>query len=479
MDSEISITQYFIIILDYIRSESNFMDNTIKNLYCDANSQWLKKIDDLIIKNKETFDTLSDKISIAYKKDKDLKDGYSKLGLYALKQSNYQKAKQCFEKDFSIKKATWKMKKEYLGALFYSGTSNQYESWIKTIYDEHPEAQDAYATIALLKLKPCPFRNQIVNRKTPTDYHEIKEYFEKDKKLNKLSLKMMPDYIRTLALLGLFDDCHKIIDKIYNKETKAKDLFSNLAMTLPHRVNITKRLEYFEKDFRLGQMTDVMELQYMATLYKSGQKNYALRRIEKLYSNNSNLVGGYAQIALLVYLPELDIENALKFLEKDKNLNRLRKNQIPKLIYCHYLRNGLEKAKQIIENFYDTHPDLSDLYCNLAIELNGKVAKELFEKDFSLNKATWSMKLTYIKILFTFSKEDNCKKWLDRIHTEKPSAFDVYGTLGFLYEKINNIEKAISYYEMDFKKDKLSTYLKTRYYLCLFKSKLEKGQLNK
>ena len=82
------------------------------------------------------------------------------------------------------------------------------------------------------------------------------------------------------------------------------------------------------------------------------------------------------------------------------------------------------------------------------------------------------MKVKYLTVLFKLNLRSKCKKWVECIYKDHPLAFNAYGTLGNLFEKENDLEKATFYYKIDYKKNKLSTCFKKCYYICKFQLKI-------
>ena len=149
-------------------------------------------------------------------------------------------------------------------------------------------------------------------------------------------------------------------------------------------------LPYLKQDYKSKRISTEWQLNYAQTVTVCGEFNNAVDLVAEAYLKDESLCNGYSRISYMQYmLDNFSPKEALKYFEKDYNLEKLNKNYL--LIYTSFLshENQKEKAISIISKYEKRFGRLNNSnallawYHYLAFKNNPKSVFEAFQKDKS------------------------------------------------------------------------------------------------
>jgi tetratricopeptide (TPR) repeat protein len=346
----------------------------------------------------ERWEPASQIIAQAYAIDRNLIDGYAFLGSVLRAYAQFEGALIYYEKDNNLNRLSPLSRIIYAQLLARAGMVVKAENEVQRAYDEDTGLRDGFAFIGTV------YRLEM-------QYDLALKYYEKDRKLEKLSPAQRHIFADQLSRTGQMREAITEIERGYQEAPDLKNGFARVGNVLRSYGKFEDALRFYVLDRRENRLTSWHLCIYAELLAKKGRYKKAIYEIECACTlpieqgkdrANSNWVSGNT----------LKREMANDILKRDLANSRISLPWLQRLSFFFAKAGKVQKALCVCEFIFESYPNVQNVFSNLAInikEIFPLKAKKCFEKDYFSNRQTLSMMVNYLEFLLDYEFLEEAK----------------------------------------------------------------------
>ncbi len=256
------------------------------------------------------FDKAIEYIEKTYKKDKEFKDLFVRLGWIKMKYRDWNKALMIAEIDEERGRLSDVCKIQYALICGRNGKIAKAEKIIEDVYDRDHLSFDGFSQLGWMHTE---------NRNWQIAY----DYFLKDFIRNRLSDLWKVNFAIICIYMNRLNFANELIKDIYSKNNYVYDAFAKLGLSLYYTTKKVKiLLEFLEKDEKYNRKSIEGDIIYAMALCGNQKEKEALDLIKEIYSKDNNINDTYSVVGW--QLIELNFpEHGLRTMEIDYIENRM------------------------------------------------------------------------------------------------------------------------------------------------------------
>ena len=407
-------------------------------------------------------------IAEAYQQMEDLEDGYAFLGSIEKAFCRYEKALYYYEKDRRLNRITPESRLILANLLARFERVNEAEEEVLKSYSENQIAIDGFALIGSV------FRNN-------GRFKEALPFYERDRKLNRLSPKNRHIFADQLARSGRLQEAEDEISIGYTENSYLRNGYARIGNILRAKSEFKEALNYYERDFRQERISATHRIIYAELLARIGKIKAALNEVEIAYGEYPNIKDGIARCAWVFYWEKKEYDKLIELLTIDQNKGRLSPGWGLNLAKAYAGAGNITSAKNLIAKFYKRDSTLTNGYFQCAWQYYWPRAEyqkvvEFGEMDMKRERLTPACKL---KMALAYAADGNIQNALENVsqaYAKSDDLKDGYARCAWhFYWPRQAYAKLIGLFERDNKKNRLSP----RWKLFLAQAYAISGNINK
>lgn len=312
----------------------------------------------------------------AYKKDSDVKNGFTLMAKEACAQGELLQAKKLIELDMEHERTDSKgdiIKSEILASLKESELAKKK---FNRIYIEDNKLLSIYFEVAKdLDLKGIINEQELLEG--------VESFFvETYRKNNRLMAGEITNY--------------------YDANALSVDIFSRIGnIHRERRLDLREGLALMQRDYALERQSPEWTLRMAEMYLRCNDLKSALRLVASVYRDNPSIKDGYGRLGCL--LASQNLEAGRRLAARDLNSSRLSNQWKIHFALLEYKLGRKDAAFTLIDRTYGADPSMKDAYIALAL-LESKAGRhlqalDLAERDFISNRLSEKGKVLYAKFV--------------------------------------------------------------------------------
>jgi tetratricopeptide (TPR) repeat protein len=280
--------------LGWIEAENQNWVNALEIMNLDREAKRLSTIWQVnlaqMVARSGKFDRAKEMITIAYAMNKDLKDGFARLGWIKVENQDWAGALELMERDSKIKRLSSAWQRNMAMAQVFNGDFAIAIKFVEEQYVLDNSAVDGYAYLGWAKYLLSG------NEK------ELFLFIEKDIALDRLSTEGRKIKAWSMSMRGKKRQAVALMDSLYEKIPSLKNGFAVMGWEFIKRGKIEEGLDLIDKDYLLKRLTPdwVVSYTYQLAMYGRGEKaRFIYCQSFKLFSQKNEFRIGYQSFPLL------------------------------------------------------------------------------------------------------------------------------------------------------------------------------------
>ncbi len=269
------------------------------------------------------------------------------------------------------------------------------------------------------------------------------QLFKKDAEQKRQSWFQQLKFAECMARRGDSDLAHTTVCDIYNKYPQATNGHASTAWaTLWDRGEYTELLKWMEIDRQQNRLSPGWQLNLARVYAKLNQLEMAMKQVEQAYEQDAALMDGHASIAWTTLWDSGEYTELLKWMEIDRQQNRLSPGWQLNLARVYARLNRLEMAMKQVEQAYEQDAALMDGHASIAWTTlwdSGEYSEllEWMEIDRRQNRLSTGWQLNLARVYARLNQLDVAKKLVEQAYQKDVSIKDGYTNIAYSFHFIN------------------------------------------
>jgi tetratricopeptide (TPR) repeat protein len=392
----------------------------------------------LVFGRKGNLEKAEKLITKAYEKDPKKKDGFARLGWTKVQKKDWIGAFEIMNKDWEAKRLSAEWQVNFAQIMGRNGEFVGAAKIIDQAYVINTNLKDGYARLGWI----------VSERK---DWFGALELMNQDLKVNRITPGWKVNLAQIYGRCNIWDLANKLIESAYSENSNLKDGFARLARVRAECNDWINAHKLITTEYKRGRLSNRWK-SYMAMIQVvMGDEIGAIATIDEWYANDKNAVDGYAKIGWSYYLLTGKKEKLIEYLNKDKELKKSSTSGQKIIAWALSFSGELALSIKITDLLYSKNNSIKDVFAVMGWLLIEKGEYEkgisLMEKDYRLNRLSYSWKINYAYQLAMFGKYGKAQILYNKITESEPNREQF--CIGFHLKplkilKLENFKKIIS-----------------------------------
>jgi tetratricopeptide (TPR) repeat protein len=300
-----------------------------------------------MIGRKGEFDFAMEIIDRAYSKDKDLKNGFARLGWIKTEEQDWSGAFEIMNRDWEGKRLSPIWQLHFAQMIGRKGEFDFAMEIIDRAYSKDKDLKNGFARLGWIKTEE-------------QDWSGAFEIMDRDWEGKRLSPIWQLHFAQMIGRKGEFELAIRMIEEAYTVDTDLKDGYAKLGWNKTESRDWNGVFDLISMDDDRNRLSSGWKANLAMAAVFVGKSNHAIDIIEDLYSRDELSTDGYAKIGWATYLSSGDEKRFKKFIDKDAFLDRLSVEWKKILASAIALNGDLTGACNLIESLYSLNANLKE-----------------------------------------------------------------------------------------------------------------------